>query len=73
MTSDHSDSRWRPPSSTSEHPDKSPYTDSSAVAVVDGLKTRVEGPRGASLVSDMPKAVGGEGSATWMTRCRLVL
>lgn len=48
----------------SEHPDEARYTDSAAVArVVDGLRVRVTGPSGEELVTDMPAAVGGGGSA----------
>ncbi|MGH2417267.1 MAG: OsmC family protein [Candidatus Limnocylindria bacterium] len=48
----------------SEHPDEARYTDSVAVArVVGGLQVRVTGPAGEELVTDMPGAVGGGGSA----------
>ncbi len=48
----------------SEHPEECRYTDSAATAVVEeGLRFRAEGPHGAVLVSDMPKAIGGGGSA----------
>src|SRR5258708_16682814 len=47
-----------------EQPEECRYTDSAATAVVeDGLRCRAEGPHGAMLVSDMPKALGGGGSA----------
>lgn len=47
-----------------EHPDEARYTDSVARArVVEGLRVRVEGPDGEVLVTDMPPAVGGAGSA----------
>src|SRR5260370_17857746 len=47
-----------------EHPEECRSTDSAATAVVeDGLRCRAEGPHGALLVSDMPKAVGGRGAA----------
>ncbi|MGH8827591.1 MAG: OsmC family protein, partial [Jiangellaceae bacterium] len=40
------------------------YTDRPATAVIeDGLRCRVEGPEGAVVVTDMPAAVGGGGSA----------
>ena len=57
-----------------EHPEESRYTDSSATAVIEGLKSRVEGPNGATLVSDMPKGVGGEDSAPspgWLLRAAI--
>jgi uncharacterized OsmC-like protein len=54
------------------HPDEARYRDSAATAVVeDGLRVRVEGPDGASLVTDMVSAVGGGGSApspAWLFR-----
>ena len=47
-----------------EHPDEARYTDSLATArVEDGLRIRVVGPNGESLVTDMPGAVGGGGAA----------
>ena len=47
-----------------EHPDESRYTDSLATArVEDGLRIRVDGPNGESLLTDMPGAVGGAGAA----------
>ena len=56
----------------SEHPDEARYTDHPATAVIeDGLRCRVEHASGAVLVTDMPKAVGGEGSAPtpgWFAR-----
>ncbi|MFQ5945334.1 MAG: OsmC family protein [Anaerolineae bacterium] len=58
-----------------KRPDKARYTDSSATAVVEkGLRSRAEGPEGAVLVSDMPKGVGGDGSAPtpgWLMRATL--
>ena len=58
-----------------EHPLECCYTDSAATAVVeDGLRCRAEGPHGALLVSDMPKALGGGGSAPspgWLSRAAL--
>ena len=55
-----------------EHPDEARYTDSLATArVEDGLRVRVEGPDGESLVTDMPAAVGGGGAAAspgWFLR-----
>jgi uncharacterized OsmC-like protein len=47
-----------------EHPDEARYTDSIARARVEGgLRVRVEGAAGETLVTDMPSAVGGAGSA----------
>ena len=47
-----------------DHPDEARYTDSIARAnVEDGLRVRVEGAAGETLVTDMPSAVGGAGSA----------
>jgi uncharacterized OsmC-like protein len=58
-----------------EHPDEARYTDSAAVArVEDGLRVRVSGPAGEELVTDMPTAVGGGGSAAspgWYLRAAL--
>ena len=57
-----------------EHPEESRYTDSPATAVIEGLKSRVEGPNGASLVSDMPQGVGGGDSAPspgWLLRAAI--
>jgi len=48
----------------SEHPDKASPKNKTAVAVVEeGLRCRAEGPNGAVLISDMPKAVGGGGAS----------
>lgn len=59
----------------SEHPEECRYTDKAATAVVEeGLRCRAEGPNGASLISDMPKAIGGGGSAPspgWLLRAAL--
>ena len=47
-----------------EHPDEARYTDSLATARVEGgLRIRVTGPDAEELVTDMPGAVGGAGSA----------
>lgn len=47
-----------------DHPDEARYTDSVATARVEGgLNVVVEGPDGERLVTDMPSAVGGAGSA----------
>lgn len=55
-----------------EHPDEARYTDSAAVATVEeGLRCRVIGPDGTSVVTDMPASVGGGGSAPspgWLFR-----
>ena len=46
------------------HPDEARYTDSAARArIEDGLRVAVEGSAGERLVTDMPAAVGGTGSA----------
>jgi len=54
------------------HPDEARYTDSIATATVEsGLRVRVEGPNGAVIHSDMPRGVGGSGSAPspgWLMR-----
>jgi uncharacterized OsmC-like protein len=59
----------------SQHPSECSYTDSAATAVVEkGLRCRVERPDGAVLVTDMPTAVGGDGtapSAGWVARAAL--
>jgi uncharacterized OsmC-like protein len=56
----------------SEHPDEARYGDHPATAVIEnGLRCRVEHATGAALVTDMPGAVGGEGSAPtpgWFAR-----
>lgn len=47
-----------------EHPDEASYTDSPATARIEsGLRIRVSGPAAEELVTDMPAAVGGGGSA----------
>jgi uncharacterized OsmC-like protein len=59
----------------SAHPEKSRTTDQAATAVVeDGLRCRATGPNGATIVSDMPKAVGGGGAMPtpgWFLRAAL--
>jgi uncharacterized OsmC-like protein len=59
----------------SAHPEECRYTDQAATAVVEeGLRCRAEGPHGATLVSDMPKAIGGGGAAPspgWFLRAAL--
>jgi len=56
----------------SDHPNEARYTDSPATAVIEaGLRCRVEGKKGATVVTDMPTAVGGGGSAPspgWLSR-----
>ena len=59
----------------SEHLDECRCTDKAATAVVEeGLRCRAEGPNGATLISDMPKTIGGGGSAPspgWLFRAAL--
>jgi uncharacterized OsmC-like protein len=46
------------------NPQKTQCTDLAATAVLEGgLKCRANGPTGMKLISDMPKDIGGEGSA----------
>lgn len=56
----------------SEHPDEARYTDSKATATLEGdLRARIEGPDGASVITDMPGAVGGRDehpSPGWLLR-----
>lgn len=58
-----------------EHPGEARYTDSEATArLEDGLRCRVTGPGGLSLVTDMPSGVGGGGagpSPGWLFRAAL--
>jgi uncharacterized OsmC-like protein len=58
-----------------QHPDEARYIDSVATARLEsGLRVAVSGPNGESLVTDMPKAVGGEQSAYspgWLFRATL--
>lgn len=58
-----------------QHPDESSYTDTVATARVEsGLRVLVTGPNGESIATDMPSAVGGEGSAVspgWLFRASL--
>lgn len=55
-----------------DHPEEARYTDSLATARLEsGLRVRVGGTNGESLVTDMPAAVGGAGtgpSPGWMLR-----
>ena len=57
------------------HPNQGRRTDKPATAVVErGLRCRAHGPDGAVLISDMPQALGGEGSAPtpgWFLRAAL--
>ena len=56
----------------SRHPDEARYIDPPATAVIEeGLRCRVEGPKGRLAVTDMPGSVGGAGSAPspgWLAR-----
>lgn len=58
-----------------EHPEDARSQDKPATAVLEsGLRCRAAGPNGATLVSDMPAAVGGAGSAPspgWLLRAAL--
>ena len=57
------------------HPDEAAYTDSPATATIeDGLRVRVDGPNGASVVTDMPPSIGGRNSAPsagWLLRAAI--
>lgn len=57
------------------HPQAAISRDMPAVAILEaGLRCRANAPGGAALVSDMPAAVGGEGSAPtpgWLLRAAL--
>jgi uncharacterized OsmC-like protein len=54
------------------HPDEAHYRDGAATAMVDhGLRVRVEGPEGATVITDMVTGIGGGGSAPspgWLFR-----
>lgn len=56
----------------SGHADEAHYVDSPATAVIeDGLRCRVEGPKGRLAITDMPESIGGAGSAAspgWLAR-----
>jgi uncharacterized OsmC-like protein len=58
-----------------QHPEEARYTDTAARTVWEGgLRFRAEGPGGATVVSDMPKGVGGGASAPspgWLMRAAL--
>jgi uncharacterized OsmC-like protein len=55
-----------------EHPEEARYTDTAALATVEGgLRCRVDGPNGAAVYTDMPTGVGGESTAPspgWLLR-----
>jgi uncharacterized OsmC-like protein len=56
------------------HPEKCRGVDGAATAVIDGLRTRVEGPRGEVVVTDMPKSIGGGATApspSWLLRAAI--
>jgi uncharacterized OsmC-like protein len=57
------------------HPQEARYTDSEATATLEsGLRCRIVGPAGETLVTDMPAAVGGNASAPtpgWLFRAAL--
>ena len=59
-----------------ENPQDALSTSSPITAVMeDGLRCRATGAEGQSMVTDMPKAVGGGGSAPspgWLSRAALV-
>jgi uncharacterized OsmC-like protein len=58
-----------------EHPDEARYIDKPATAVIEeGLRSKATGPDNATLVSDMPAAIGGGGAAPspgWLLRAAL--
>ena len=58
-----------------ENPERGRTTDKAAVATVQGgLLCKAEGPNGAVLISDMPKGIGGGGTAPtpgWFLRAAL--
>ena len=58
-----------------EHPDEARCTDSPITAVMEeDLRCRATGPNGASIVTDMPEAIGGGGAAPspgWLSRAAL--
>lgn len=59
----------------SAHPNEALSADKPAVATVeDGLRCSATGPNGATLITDMPKAIGGGGTAPtpgWFLRAAL--
>jgi uncharacterized OsmC-like protein len=58
-----------------QHPEEASYTDSAAVATLEGgLRVRVRDPAGRTVETDMTKGVGGEDvapSAGWLFRAAL--
>jgi uncharacterized OsmC-like protein len=58
-----------------EHPDKARSPDKPATAVIEeGLRCRVEWAGGATIISDMPKGLGGSATAPtpgWLSRAAL--
>jgi len=62
-------------SALASKPDAGPAPDRPAVAVIEeGLRCRIEGASGWTVVTDMPPAVGGEGAAPtpgWLIRAAL--
>jgi uncharacterized OsmC-like protein len=58
-----------------EHPDKARSSDKPATAVMEeGLRCRVEWDGGTTIISDMPKGLGGGGTAPtpgWLSRAAL--
>ena len=58
-----------------QHPEEMIWQDKEAVAVIEeGLRVRATGPDGQTLVCDMPKMMGGEGTSPspgWMARAAL--
>ncbi len=58
-----------------DHPERGRSTDKAAVATIEtGLRCRAESADGAVLVSDMPRALGGEATAPtpgWLLRAAL--
>jgi uncharacterized OsmC-like protein len=59
----------------SMHPEEAQYADSQATATLElGLRCRVTGPKGESVVTDMPSAAGGDEvgvSPGWLFRAAL--
>jgi len=56
----------------SQHPEQARYTDSAATAILnEGLAVTISGPDGATIQTDMPQSVGGNGAAPspgWLLR-----
>ena len=56
------------------NPQEARYTDSAAVAIIDGLAAKVTGPDGEILMTDMPTGVGGGNTAPspgWVMRAAI--